>query len=177
MVSTIEQANEMMEANNGNLDLSGCTGLTGKHNVRHLRNGDYVDGRYLYADGILTHVKKTKKINEYTYYIGKILGKNVVFDGKNYAYCDKIRDGIADLLFKFAADRWAEQYRGLTLDTEMTVEEAKTMYRIITGACKQGTQAFVDSFGDKLKERYTIHEILELTRGKYGAERFAQFFE
>lgn len=165
-----------MEANNGSLDLRD-TGITDTSHVYHLTNGDYVDGRYLYSNGILIHVKKAKKINEYTYYIGKIPGKNVVFDGNNYAHCDKLRDGIADLLFKPAADRGAEQYRGLPLDTDMTVEEAKTMYRIITGACRQGTQAFVDRLCDTLKERYTIREIPELTKGQYGAERFAQFFE
>ena len=52
-----------------------------------------------------------------------------------------------------------------------------TMYRVITGACQQGSQAFVDSLGDKLKDRYTIREAVELTRGQYGGNRFAKFFQ
>ena len=162
----------------GYLDLSG-TGITAKRNerkkVKQLRNGDYVAGRYLYADNILTHVKKVKKLGQYTLYVGKIPGRNVVSDGTNYAHCDKLRDGIADLLFKAAADRGADQYKGMSLDTELTVEEAVTMYRVITGACRQGSQAFVDSMGE-LKEKYTIRECIALTKGQYNAERFAEFF-
>ena len=41
----------------------------------------------MYADGILTHVKRTKQIGKYTYYVGKIKGYNVIYDGVNYAHC------------------------------------------------------------------------------------------
>lgn len=53
----------------------------------------------------------------------------------------------------------------------------KTMYRVITGACRQGTESFSGSLGDKLKEKYTIREAIELTQGQYNAERFKEFFE
>ena len=144
--------------------------------MRRLKDGDYVPGRYLYADGILTHVKQRVEVDGYTLYIGKIKGKNVVSDGTHYAHCNKLRDGIADIAFKRAADRGADQYKGLSLDTSLTVDEAKTMYRIITGACRAGTDAFVESLGDTLKERYTIREMLKITKGQYNAERFAEFF-
>lgn len=144
--------------------------------ARKLKDGDYMPGRYLYADGILTHVKQRVEVDGYTLYIGKIKGKNVVSDGTFYAHCNKLRDGIADIAFKRAADRGADQYKGLSLGTSLTVDEAKTMYRVITGACRAGTDAFVESLGDTLKERYTIREMLELTRGQYNSERFATFF-
>ena len=154
------------------------TGLTAqkRKKARKLKDGDYVPGRYLYADGILTHVKQRVEVDGYTLYIGKIKGKNVVSDGTHYAHCDKLRDGIADIAFKRVTDRGADQYKGLSLDTSLTVDEAKTMYRVITGACRAGTDAFVASLGDTLKERYTIREMLELTRGQYNSERFAEFF-
>ena len=158
----------------GWLDLSG-TEITNP-TVKRLRHGEYVSGKYLYADGILTHIKKKKKIGEYTFFVGKIPGHNVVFDGKHYAHCRNFRDGVADLLFKSAADRGAEQYRGISLDDSFTEEELKTMYRIITGACQQGTQAFVDGLKER-KERYTIREAIELTKGQYNAEKFQEFFE
>ena len=144
--------------------------------VKRLRHGEYVPGKYLYADGILTHVKKKKKAGDYTVFVGKIPGHNVVFDGKHYAHCRNFRDGVADLLFKSAADRGAEQYRGISLDDSFTEEELKTMYRIITGACQQGTQAFVDGLKER-KERYMIREAIELTKGQYNAEKFKEFFE
>ena len=144
--------------------------------VRKLQNGDYIEGRYLFCDGILTHIKKRKMISGYMLYIGKIKGKNVVSDGKYYAHCKAFREGVADLLFKAASDRGAEQYRGLPLDTVLTVPEMVTMYRVITGACQQGTQAFVESIKN-LKETYTIREAIELTRGQYGWQTFAEFFD
>ena len=162
----------------GSLYLGG-TGITDKdkerRKVKILKDGDYVPGRYLYADNILTHVRKEEKVGGYTIYVGKIKGKNIVSDGKHYAHCDKLRDGIADLLFKTAADRGADQYKGLTLESEIKTEDAIPMYRIITGACRQGTQRFIDSLGE-LKEAYTVREIVEMTKSQYGAEKFKEFF-
>ena len=163
----------------GSLYLSG-TGITDKNaerkKVRNLRNGDCVPGKYIYCDNILTHIRTSKKVGKYIVYVGRIKGHNVVSDGKNYAHCDNVRDGIADLAFKTASDRGADQYRGLSLDTELTVTDAVTMYRIITGACRQGSERFVQSLGDKLKEKYTIRECIELTKGQYNYEKFAEFF-
>ena len=144
--------------------------------VRHLKSGDYVEGRYLYADGILTHVKKKYSFRGYTIYQGKIPGKNVISDGVHYAHCNKLRDGIADLLFKTAEERGAAQYKNITLESRMGVPELVTMYRVITGACRQGSEDFVKSLGDNLKESYTVAEAIELTRGQYNAERFEEFF-
>ena len=52
------------------------------------------------------------------------------------------------------------------------------MYRIITGACREGTQQFVENLGglESLKEAYTVREIIDMTQGQYGAERFREFF-
>ena len=162
----------------GSLDLSG-TGITDtrkeRRKVKKLQDGAMVPGKYIYCDGILTHLKKIKQVGAYTLYIGKIPGKNVVSDGTNFAHCDKLRDGIADLAYKAAADRGADQYKGMSLDTELTVAEAVTMYRIITGACRQGSESFVNSLGE-LKERYTIRECIQITKGQYNAAKFAEFF-
>ena len=163
----------------GSLYLSG-TQISDKdierRKVKHLKDGDYVDGRYIYCDGILTHIKHKRKVEGYTLYIGRIKNKHVVSDGEFYAHCKSLREGIADIAFKRAADRGADQYKGMSLDTELTVAECVTMYRIITGACRAGSEAFVNSLGE-LKEKYTIKEMLEITKGQYNSERFAEFFE
>lgn len=194
MKLTLQMAQDMMDRNYGNLDLRGTKitalpdnltvggwlDLSGTKikdlNIRRLQNGDYVPGNYLYADNILTHVKKKKQVGNYTYFVGKIPGKNVVFDGTYYAHCNDFRSGISDLLFKSAKDRGADQYKGLPLDTEKTVEELMVMYRVITGACQQGTNTFVDNLGSCRKDRYTIKEVIALTSGQYGSDRFAEFF-
>ncbi len=155
----------------GSLCLDGLTST-----YTRLENGIYVPGRYIYADNILTHVKREKKIGDYTYYVGKIPGRDVIFDGTNYAHCGSFREGVAELAFKAAEDRGAEQYKGIDMDKPIPTEEAITMYRIITGACQQGTKAFVDSLGE-VKDAYTVREIVELTRNAYRGDVFRRFFE
>ena len=163
----------------GSLDLRG-TAITDKiaaeKKVLRLIDGMERPGKWLYADGILTHVKQKKKINDYIFYVGKIKGKNVIFDGKVYAHCKSLKEGIQDLEFKHAKARGAEQYRGISLDKEFTPDEAVTMYRIITGACRQGSESFVKSLG-KLKDKYTLKEIIEITDGQYNSSSFKAFFE
>ena len=180
----------------GSLDLNGCTSLTSlpdgltvgdwldlngtnittPDHYNRLRDGAYVPNKYIYVDGILTHVKREKRIGEYTYYVGRIPGSDVITDGVNYAHCKSIRDGVTDLNFKKAKDRGAAQYSGYTLESELTPEEAMIMYRIITGACQAGTRQFVDSLGE-LKDKYTVAEIIELTKGQYNATAFEDFFK
>lgn len=144
--------------------------------VSMLEYGDYEEGRYLFTDGILTHVKRKKRIGTYDYYVGKIPGINVVSDGTYYAHCENIRDGIRDLEFKRAKDRGAKQYRGIDIDEPIPTDKMISMYRIITGACRQGTDAFLRSLG-KMKDSYTVREAIELTNGQYGAVAFKKFFE
>ena len=161
----------------GGLDLSG-TQITSseRRKVKSLQDGDYVAGRYLYCDGILTHVSKKRRVGEYTLYVGKIKNRNVVSDGEIYAHCETLRDGIADIAFKKAAERGAGQYKGISIDAKIPLEDAKTMYRIITGACRAGTEQFAQSLGDKLQEAYTVREMIEVTKGQYNATKFAEFF-
>lgn len=65
----------------------------------------------------------------------------------------------------------------MSIDTIVTLEDAKTMYRIITGACRQGTETFVNNLPEtEKKEMYSIRECIELTRGQYNAEKFEKFF-
>ena len=152
------------------------TGFGGNtSSVKRLEDGDYIPGRYLYADGILTHVNRKRKFRDYDYFIGKIPGHNVLYDGTYYVHCKDIRDGIRDLAFKHAVDRGADQYRNISVDKQIPTGEMVTMYRAITGACQQGTERFLESLV-KLKDSYTIQEAVELTEGQYGSAEFREFF-
>ena len=142
---------------------------------KYLKNGEYVPGRYLYADYVLTHVGRKKRFQNYDYYVGKIPGNDVIYDGTYYAHCSNICDGMRELTFKHAEDRGADQYRNISLDKQIPTDELVTMYRIITGACQQGTDQFLRSLGN-LKDSYTIQEAVELTAGQYGNEEFKCFF-
>ena len=146
-------------------------------NVHYLKDGDCVPNQYIYADNILTFVESKKEIKGYTYYKGKIAGRNVISDGTHFAHCTSFKEGVKELDFKKAKDRGAEQYSNLTLDTVVSTKELITMYRVITGACQQGTEYFVNSLGKKLKDSYTVREAIELTNGQYGARAFEEFFK
>ena len=195
MKHTLEFYQKKMKRNGGYLDLRGTqitqlpegltvgvslylsgTQITNRNDYKQLRNGDYVPNKYFYCDGILTHVKRRKNIGKYLYYIGKIKGNNVISDGTLFAHCKNLREGIADIEFKKAKDRGAEQYKGLTRDSVVKTADAIAMYRIITGACKAGTERFLESLGE-LKDEYTVQEIIELTAGQYGAETLKKFFD
>ena len=159
----------------GYLDLRG-TQITNDDKYHRLREGDFVDGKYIYCDGILTHISRKKMFGQYTYFVGKIKDQNVIYDGEFYAHCKSFEDGVIDLSFKRAKDRGAEQYKDLTPDSVVKYNDAVVMYRIITGACQAGTQRFIDSLAE-IKEEYTIREIIELTRGQYGGGTFEVFFK
>lgn len=146
-----------------------------KSKFKKLNDGDFLQNHYLYADNMLTLVKVERHYGKYTYYIGKIKGQNVVFDGKNYAHCTSFKEGVNELIFKAAKDRGAEQYENFTLDSVMSAKDLIAMYRIITGACRQGTDAFVQSI-KPLKDSYTIAEAIKITKGQYGAKSFKNFF-
>jgi hypothetical protein len=150
--------------------------ITNPNHYTELQHGDYLEGKYLYVDNILTHVKKRKVMGEYTYYLGKIPGNHVVSDGTYYAHCEDFHKGIADIRFKRVKDRGMDIYKGLTMDSIIPKDDAITMYRVITGACRQGTESFVNGLGE-LKDTYTIREIIELTKGQYGSEVFRKFFD
>jgi len=159
----------------GSLYLRG-TQIMNRGHYKKLENGDYVAGKYLYCDDMLIHVRRKKKIGDLTFYVGKIEGVNVIHDGEHYAHCRSFAEGVKDLAFKKASDRGADQYKAYSKDTVVSFEEAKTMYRIITGACKLGTENFVKSV-QHIKETYTVRELIDITKGQYRAEVFEAFFE
>ena len=159
----------------GSLYLSG-THVSNPNEYKRLKNGDLVEGKYIYCDDMLVHIKRKKKIGDYTFFVGKIKDMNVIYDGEHYAHCKNFRDGVADIEFKKAKDRGSDQYKNVTLDTVVTPEEAMTMYRIITGACKAGTEHFVNSVKE-IKKNYTVREIIDITEGQYRSEVFKRFFK
>lgn len=194
MIYILDELNRMVDEANergGSLYLSSLTSIPEGFNptvggylylknssryIANIENGTYVPFKYIYCDGILTHVKRTRKYGEYTFYIGKIPNCHVVSDGTYYAHCRSFKEGVEDIAFKRAKERGAEQYKELSLDSTVTKEEAVQMYRIITGACRQGTEIFLSTI-KRFKKEYTVRELIEITKGQYKATVFADFFE
>ena len=133
---------------------------------------------FLHVDKILSEVVENKGnvyhvrngVNEPISY--------VVTDGNNHwAHGSTLEEAKQDLLFK-VNERDKSDYENLTLDSELTFDESVVCYRVITGACSFGTQDYLEHRLPKpKKEKYTIKEMIELTKNEYGGDTFRQFFE
>ena len=104
----------------------------------------------------------------------KVVGNKfyVAQKGTYNAHGKTIAEATQELMFKIGP-RDVEQYRNMPRDTKKSPTEWALIYRMISGACQYGTNKFIESHG-KLKAKYTLAEILTLTRGQFGHERFAE---
>ena len=135
----------------------------------------------LFADGILAQIlKKRANKNGTTIYKIQIAGQTKVSycieSGGKFAHADTIEQAKEDLKYKFAnIDK--SKYQNYTLDTVVSFKDAIQMYHDITGACSGGTKHFCENVLTVKKQKYSIKECIELTKGQYGSETFKEFFK
>lgn len=131
---------------------------------------------YIFADGILTKRISQRKKGDIKIYKTEKLGiAEIIYvaakEGK-YAHGTTIAKAILDLEFK-TGERNIDEFKNMPLDTKKTPEEWGTIYRLITGACETGIEMFICSKG-KLKNKYSLKEILEETKDAYNGNVFRQ---
>ena len=136
------------------------------------------DKAYIKVDGMFTEVDSH---HGNVYRVHKIGGEKklyLVTDGDNHwAHGDTLQEAREDLIYKIN-DRDTSMYEGMTLDDTLTFEEAIAAYRTITGACSPGTRDYIANRLPKPhKAKYAIREIISLTEGEYGSEKFKEFFK
>lgn len=135
--------------------------------------------RYIKADGIFSvidsHHGNVYKVHK--------LGQEdkpfyLITDGDNHwAHGATIKEAKADLIYKIN-DRDTSEYEKLSLDDTLSYEEAIVAYRTITGACSAGTRDFIENrLPSPHKDKYTIREIIKLTKNEYGGKAFAKLFK
>ena len=134
---------------------------------------------FVLFDGILSFIKETKQKSS-----GVKIHKVVVVGKVKISYClevdgvfshgDTIKKAKESLLYKVSS-RDKSAYTGWTLDKRITKREAIESYRVITGACESGVRHFVESLG-KIKSKYTVKEIIGLTKGQFGNTKYKTFF-
>ena len=96
-------------------------------------------------------------------------------DGR-WAHGATLKEAKESLIYKITS-RDTTKYEAWALDTEISHAEAIEAYRTITGACALGTRHFCETIlGDNKKDRYTVAEVIELTKGQYGSETFRKYF-
>jgi len=134
------------------------------------------NNKYIKVDGIFSKVISCKqnvfKIQE----IGQLKESYLVTDGNGkYSHGHTIKEAKEDLIFKIS-NRDKSDYKNLKMDSELTFEESIECYRVITGACTFGTKDFVSNRLVERLEKYTVSEIIEVTKGEYGHNAFKEFF-
>ena len=138
-------------------------------------NGEIENGEHIIADGILSKVIN-KKGNVYKVInIGETEVSFIIQDGDVYSHGKTLKEAKESLIYKIS-NRDTSKYKDLTLDSEISFEEAIKMYRTITGACENGCKYFVEQNKDKIKDVYTIKEIIELTKDQYNSDVLKGFF-
>lgn len=139
----------------------------------------YLDGVKQYpaiiTDGILSEIINQKgnvfKVKNYRENNISYLVK----DGDIYSHGKTLKQAKENLIYKIS-NRDTSTYNDYNLNTILTFEEAIKMYRVITGACESGTRYFVEQNQDKKRDKYSIKEIIELTKGQYGNDKLIEFF-
>ena len=160
----------------GDLSINSSAKLT----AGKLYCGSY--SKFKVIDGIGCVVLSEKKQGDVTVLMcrhSKIKNQKVVGDkfyvaskGSDNAHGKTIAEATQELMFKIGP-RDVEKYRGMSKDAAKSPTEWALIYRMVTGACQYGTNQFIESRG-KLKKKYTLAEILTITKGQWGHERFAE---
>ena len=134
---------------------------------------------FLFYDGILSRVIDTKVLKSgVKVYRLEVVGKTSISyciesDGV-YSHGETIKEARESLLYKIG-ERDKSEYEGWTLDKRITKRQAIESYRVITGACEYGVCCFVEGQG-KLKLKYSVREVIDLTKGQYGNMEYSAFF-
>lgn len=162
----------------GDLDLRGTSIMNTAHvNRKMLDFIEWKNGEYIKADGLFSKVLSRKGKVRIIQQIGKNNTAWLVTDGNGkWAHGDTLEQAKNDLVYKLS-HVGKSAYASYTLDTEVTFEQGIEMYRAITGACAFGTKHFVETHLPVKKEKYTVSEIIALTKGQFGSETFSQFFK
>ena len=163
----------------GSLYLQG-TQITDTSNVN--RNAptlyEWNNKKYIKIDGIFSVVDSHHGNVYKVHQIGNKKQMYVVGDGNGkWAHGETIDKARKDLIYKIS-NRDKSAYKNLKLDSLLTFEEAIECYRVITGSCAAGTKDYVENRLPKPhKDKYSIREIIELTKGEYASSEFEKFFK
>ena len=135
------------------------------------------ENEYIIVDDILSRVISRKgnilKVKNYN----ETKESYIIQDGDLYSHGETIKEAKGSLVYKISS-RDASMYKDLTLDSILSKDECIRMYRVITGACENGTKYFVSKQEPiKIKNSYTIKELIELTEGQYGNDKLVQFLK
>jgi len=128
---------------------------------------------YSIADGILSRVVQVRGNVSRVVICGKDEVSYLVTDGEAWSHGKTLAEARDGLMFKIGK-RDTTEFKAWTLDKVVTKRDAIRAYRMITGACEGGVRAWLEQ--RQTPDKITVRGIVELTKGAYGADAFANFF-
>lgn len=135
------------------------------------RNKKYVKADNIFSE-VVSHKGNVYRIKQ----IGESKERYLVADGNGkWAHGDTLKEAKEDLIYKIS-NRDKSEYENMNLESVVSFEEAIEMYRVITGSCSLGTRNFVENRLKDRKDKYSISEIISITKGEYQSNAFADFF-
>ena len=135
----------------------------------------WLDRGYIKRDG---HLVKVIKCNQNVYEVIVVGKKDIsilITDGENWSLGKTLSEAKAGLLYKIA-NHDTSMFRYVTMDTILSIRDSIRLYRKVTDSCESGVREFVGEL-PKDKKKYTIAEIIELTKGYHKNKKFIHFIE
>ena len=131
-------------------------------------------------DGYCMHILKEKQWGEYNILKCSYFSsdrEDIVYiaqKGEVSAHGNTIREAVSDLQFKLMKDVDISEH--ITRIAQQGYMNAND-YRLLTGACRQGTDYFLREHNLTWEDVMTVEEVLKLTKGFYGFESFQKAAE
>ena len=151
-------------------------------------------------DGISTFFTNKRVVNNRTFYINNVCNSdkhiyvrtydtkyaisevqpdNSVINTHGHSYRDAI-DSLErkkNYHYKYNCGSIIDKYKSIPKDMPLEKDFCIKMYRDLTGACAAGVDQFIRHDVKNVEKTYTINDIIEMTKNKYGHDRFVRAFE
>ena len=138
----------------------------------------YLERGYVKADGIFQKLISRKKIKDIEIFnVEDSFGKKsfVIKKGDLFSHGEDLKKAKEDLKYKIG-NRDTSQFKKWKVDDVKPLDELIQSYRVITGACEFGVKDFCQKQG-KLKSKYKISEVIKMTDGCFGNDKYKEFFK
>ena len=171
-----------LSAQIGNKDYVDCFGKVLKEDTYyHLVNKKFTP--IALVDGYKMVILNKKQVEEFTIYKTQFLEdfensgdttQYVAERGDFTAHGDSVREAISDVQFKFLQSQDVQEHiKRVKEQGYITPND----YRLLTGACRYGTNKWLEENGFTWEDSKSIDEVIKLTKGQFGHERLVELLK
>ena len=130
------------------------------------------------VDGNCMHIRSRKMLQDITIMkCSYFPNEEIVYvaeKGEYTAHGKTLREAVADLQFKIMDNIDPNEHiHRIAQQGYMNAND----YRLLTGACREGTNRFLEANNLTWEDTMSVEDVLQLTKGQYGFERFKNIAE